>query len=80
MITCSLTALILVREVNQSLILLSASGGRGAGGGSGVESGHRGHEGLLEPHINKSLSLTDKHCRDVKTDQAGFWRAHGFSS
>lgn len=32
-------------------------------------------------HTRKhTLSLTDKHCKQMKTAQAGFWRAHGFSS
>ena len=32
-------------------------------------------------HTHKhTLSLTDKHCKQMKTAQAGFWHARGFCS
>lgn len=42
-------------------------------------SGHRGHEVLLEPRINKVCHWFDKQGNDVKTDQAEFWHADRFS-
>lgn len=65
-------------EKNQSLMSLSARRGRGEGVGVGVTEGI----GVIKAYWNHThkhtLSLTDKHCKQMKTAQAGFWRARGF--
>lgn len=50
----------------------------------GEEKGVSQGIGVIEANWNRthkhSLSLADKHCKQMKTAQAGFWRARGFSS